>query len=92
MLFYWIVHWRKEKQIKTRLRWKVALKVSNEASYKEVYEMGIEKWKAYHSNEFSKSEKYTLVDQDGQVLFLPGTNEFFSLKRYKWERLQKNIK
>jgi hypothetical protein len=65
---------------------RVALKISNKAPYAEVQSKGREKWKAYHSNDFAEDEEYSLVYQDGQeALFLPGTREFFTLKRYKEE-------
>ena len=76
---------RKRTQISSSARSKrVALRILNKAPYADVRSKGIEKWKAYHSNEFD--EEYSLVYQDGQeALFLPGTKEFFTAKRYKEE-------
>ena len=65
---------------------RVALKISNKAPYAEVRLKGIEKCKAYHSNKLIIDEEYSLTYQDGQeALFLPGTKEFFSAKRYREE-------
>ena len=44
------------------------------------------KWKAYQSNIYEEEKEYSLVYEDGtKALFLPGTKEFFTLKRYKEE-------
>ena len=43
-------------------------------------------WKAYQSNIYEEEIEYSSVYEDGrQALCLPGTKEFFTLKRYKEE-------
>ena len=45
-----------------------------------------EKWKAFYSNFYDENQTYLLLYEDGQkVLFLPGTSELFTLKRYQEE-------
>lgn len=44
------------------------------------------KFKAYHSNYYKKGEEYPLLYESGKdAQFLPGTTEFFNLKRYRGE-------
>ena len=85
VIFIGLIHWRQEeRKLKPARGKRVALKRSNQAPYAEVRSKGIQKWKAYHSNDFAEDEEYSLVYQDGQeALFLPGTREFFTAKRYK---------
>ena len=81
------MQWKEDEcKLKPARGKRVALKISNKAPYAEVWLIGIEKWKAYHSNKFIEDEEYCLTYQDGQeVLFLPGTTKFFSAKRYREE-------
>ena len=45
-----------------------------------------EKWKAFYSNFYDENQTYLLLYEDGQkVLFLPGSSELFTLKRYQEE-------
>ena len=89
------MQWKEDEcKLKPARGKRVALKISNKAPYAKVRLKGIEKWKAYHSNEFIEDEEYCLTYQDGQeALFLPGTTEFFFCKEIQggeWKGLQTN--
>ena len=64
----------------------MALRISTSAKSSLVRQKAEEKWKAYYRNLYEESQTYLLLYEDGQqVLFLPGTSELFSLKRYQEE-------
>ena len=45
-----------------------------------------EKWKAYHSDLYKDEEDYVVTYENGkEAQFLPGSVEFFNLKRYQKE-------
>lgn len=87
VIFIGLIQWReKERKLVAARSKRVALRILNKAPYADVRSKGIEKWKAYHSNKFDEDEEYSLVYQDGQeAIFLPGTKECFTAKRYKGE-------
>ena len=65
---------------------RIALRVSNKASYAVIRSKAIEKWKAYQSQLYTEDEEYMLVFENGkEAQFLPGTVEFFNLLRYHEE-------
>ena len=76
----------REMKLKPVRRKRIALRVSNKASYTTISSKAIEKWKAYQSQHYIEEEEYMLVFEDGkQAQFLPGTVEFFNLPRYHEE-------
>ena len=71
---------------------RLVLRVSNEANYSTLRKKAEDKWKAYHSNHYEEGEEYLLLLEDGkEAVFLPGSKEFFSLKRYR-DELDKDYK
>ena len=77
----------KEAKLKPKRGKRVALAVSNTASYASILKMAVEKWRAYHCDCFNEDEEYVLLLENcKEALFLPGScKEFFSLKRYRDE-------
>ena len=64
---------------------RVMLRISNKAPYSVVRTQAEAKFKAYHSNHYREMECLLLYESGKQAQFLPGTTEFFNLKRYKEE-------
>ena len=87
IIFIGLIQWKElDKKLKPTRGKRVALKVSNKAPYAEVRTQALLKWKAYQSNEYADGKEYALVFDDGkEAQFLPGSKEFFNLKRYKEE-------
>ncbi|PFX26960.1 hypothetical protein AWC38_SpisGene8335 [Stylophora pistillata] len=76
----------KEHVLKPKRGKKVALRIPTSANSSLVRQKAEEKWKANYRNLYEESQTYLLLNEDGQqVLFLPGTSELFSLKRYQKE-------
>ena len=82
-----VLEWNgKENVLKPKRGKKVALRISNSAKSSLVRQKAEEKWKAYYRNLYEENQTYLLLYEDGQqVLFLPGTSELFTLKRYHEE-------
>ena len=82
-----LLEWNeKENVLKPKRGKKVALRISNSAKSSLVRQKAEEKWKAYYRNLYEENQTYLLLYEDGQqVLFLPGTSELFTLKRYHEE-------
>ncbi|XP_031558584.1 uncharacterized protein LOC116295027, partial [Actinia tenebrosa] len=76
----------KESRLKVVRGKRVMLRISNVASYKQIQTEAVNKFQAYHSNCFVEGEKYLLLLESGkEAQFLPGTKEFFTLKRFRKE-------
>ena len=76
----------KESKMKPVRGKRVMLRVSNKALYADVLKLAEAKFKAYHCNYYKEAQKYCLLYESGKdAQFLPGTTEFFSLKRYREE-------
>ena len=77
--------------IKPKRGKRLALRVSNKASYKVILQKAVEKWKATSmmSDLYDENEDYILLLENGEeAQFLPGSSaskELFSLQRYKEE-------
>lgn len=75
--------------IKPKRGKRLALRVSNKATYKVILQKVVEKWRAFNSDLYDENEDYILLLENGEeAQFLPGSSaskEFFSLKRYKEE-------
>ena len=87
LIYIGLLEWNeKENVLKPKRGKKVALRISNSAKSSLVHQKAEEKWKAYHRNLYEENQTYLLLYEDGQqVLFLPGTSELFTLKRYHEE-------
>jgi hypothetical protein len=91
VIFIGLIQWReKERKLVAARGKRVALRISNKAPYADVRSKGIEKWKAYHSNEFD--EEYSLVYQDARKLFFCQERRSFLLQRDTRRRVGKIIK
>lgn len=65
---------------------RISLRVSTSESYYSILTKSVQKWKEYHHDCFFPNETYQLVYITGkEAIFLPGTTEPFSLKRYQQE-------
>lgn len=82
-----LMEWNsKTEDLRPKRGKKLALKVLNTLTYPSLNKQAEEKWKCYHSNLYSEEEQYLLVCEDGKkAMFLPGTSEMFTLRRYKEE-------
>lgn len=81
-------HHRSEK-VKAKRGKRLALKVNSGIGYEEFLAKAESKWGAYQSDLYNEDEDYILCYEDGQrANFLPGSNEKFSLKRYREEKGQ----
>ena len=87
LIFIGLLEWNeKENILKPKRGKKVALRISNSAKSSLLRQKAEEKWKAYYRNLYDENQTYVLLYEDGQqVLFLPGTSEVFTLKRYHEE-------
>lgn len=87
LIFIGLLKWNeKENNLKPKRGKKVALQISNSAKSSLLRQKAEEKWKAYYRNLYNENQTYVLLYKDGQqVLFLPGTSEVFTLKRYHEE-------
>lgn len=87
LIYIGLLEWNeKQNALKPKRGKKVALRVLTSAKSSLVRQKAEEKWKAYYRNLYEESQTYLLLYEDGQqVLFLPGTSELFSLKRYQEE-------
>ena len=87
LIYIGLLEWNgKENVLKPKRGKKVALRITTSAKSSLVRQKAEEKWKAYYRNLYEESPTYLLLYEDGQqVLFLPGTSELFSLKRYQEE-------
>ena len=87
IIFIGLLQWRHlDHKLKPARGKRIALRVSNQSPYAEIRFQALSKWKAYQSNIYEEEKEYSLVYEDGtKALFLPGTKEFFTLKRYKEE-------
>ena len=87
LIYIGLLEWNeKERVLKPKRGKKVALRISNSAKSSLIRQKAEEKWKAYYSNFYDENQTYLLLYEDGQkVLFLPGTSELFTLKRYQEE-------
>ena len=74
-----------EKVMGLKAKW--GKKITPGASYIEILEMGLAKWKAFHKDYVREGLEYKLLFEDGtEARFLPGqSKEFFTLSRYKEE-------
>ena len=76
----------KESKLKPVRGKRVMLRTSNRAPYADIRTQAEAKFTAFHSNCYKGGEEYRLLYESGKdAQFLPGTTEFFSLKRYKEE-------
>ena len=76
----------KESRLKPVRGKRVILRISNKAPYTNVRTQAEAKFKAYHSNCYKEGEEYRLLYESGKdAQFIPGTTEFFTLKRYREE-------
>ena len=75
----------KESRLKPVRGERVLLRVSNKAPCGVVHTQAEAKFKAYHSNHYREREYHLVYESGKNAQFLPGTTEFFSLKRYKEE-------
>ena len=87
LIYIGLLEWNeKENVLKPKRGKKVALRISNSAKSSLVRQKAEEKWKAYYRNLYEENQIYLLRYEDGQqVLFIPGTSELFTLKRYHEE-------
>ena len=87
LIYIGLLEWNeKERVLKPKRGKKVALRILNSAKSSVVRQKAEEKWKAFYSNFYDENQTYLLLYEDGQkVLFLPGTSELFTLKRYQEE-------
>ena len=87
IIFIELLQWRHlDHKLKPARGKRIALRVSNQSPYAEIRFQALSKWKAYQSNIYEEEQEYLLVYENGtKALFLPGTKEFFTLKRYKEE-------
>ena len=87
LIYIGLLQWNeKERVLKPKRRKKVALRILNSAKSSLVRQKAEEKWKEFYSNFYDENQTYLLLYEDGQrVLFLPGTSELFTLKRYQEE-------
>ena len=87
LIYIGLLEWNeKENVLKPKIGKKVALRISNSAKSSLVRQKAEEKWKAYYRNLHEENQTYLLLYEDGQqFLFLPGTSELFTLKRYHEE-------
>lgn len=87
LIFIGLLEWNeKENILKPKRGKKVALRISNSAKSSLLLQKAEEKWRAYYRNLYDENQTYVLLYEDGQqVLFLPGTSEVFTLKRYHEE-------
>ncbi|PFX14874.1 hypothetical protein AWC38_SpisGene20936 [Stylophora pistillata] len=87
LIYIGLLEWnKKENVLKPKRGKKVALKYFNPCNSSLVCQKAEEKWKAYCRNLYEESQTYLLLYEDGKhVLFLLGTSELFSLKRYQEE-------
>ena len=87
LIYIGLLEWNeKERVLKPKRGKKVALRILNSAKSSLVRQKAEEKWKAFYSNFYDENQTYLLLYEDGQkVLFLPGTSELFTLKRYQEE-------
>ena len=87
LIYIGLLEWNgKENVLKPKRGKKVALRISNSAKSSLVRQKAEEKWKAYYRNLYEENQAYLLLYEDGQqVLFLPGTSELFTRKRYHEE-------
>ena len=78
-----------EKVMGLKAKWgkKLPIKITPRASYIEILEMGLAKWKAFHNDYILEGSEYKLLFEDGtEARFLPGeSKEIFTLSRYKEE-------
>lgn len=82
----------KEMKLKPKRGKRLALRTSNQSTYKCVLEKAKEKWKNYNSDCFDEEKEYVLLYEDAQIAeCLPGSSEAFILSRYK-EELGKEYK
>lgn len=64
----------------------IIVKMSNMSSYSDVLIKAKERFKAFYSNYYIESEEYVLLYESGmQAQFMPGTTDFFCLKKYHEE-------
>ena len=65
---------------------RLMLRISNKAPYADICSKAEAKFKAYYPNHFEEGEQYHLIFESAQdAQFIPGTTEFFTLKRFKEE-------
>ena len=88
--FIGLMEWHdKSEKVKAKRGKRLALKVKSGIGYEEFLAKAEEKWRAYQSDLYNEGEEYILCYEDGQrANFLPGSNEKFSLKRYREEKGQ----
>lgn len=81
-----------EKVMGLKAKWgkKLPIKITPSASYIEILEMELAKWKAFHKDYIREGLEYNLLFEGGmEARFLPGqSKEFFTLSQYKEELSQ----
>ena len=82
-----IMQWSDEEcRLKARRGRRIALRTSTTEPYNSLLSKSVAKWREFHGDIFELCETYSLVLMSGQEAnFIPGTNEPFTLKRYKEE-------
>eukprot|EP00794_Sanderia_malayensis_P006762 gene6762-7523_t len=87
-IFIGLMEWNhKIEKVKAKRGKRLALKVKSGIGYEEFLAKAEEKWRAYQSDLYDEDEEYILCYEDGQrANFLPGSNEKFTLKRYREEK------
>lgn len=78
---------RKSMALKPKWGKRLPLKTKRNASYKDILENGLAKWKVFNKAMIEENENYMLLYDDGsEAIFLPGQGkQFFVLSRYKEE-------
>ena len=81
------MQWSEEEcRLKARRGRRIALRASTTEPYNSLLSKSVAKWREFHGDMFELGETYSLVLMSGQEAnFIPGTNEPFTLKRYKEE-------
>ncbi|XP_028417210.1 uncharacterized protein LOC114541494 [Dendronephthya gigantea] len=76
----------KEQELKRKRGKRLPLRVSPTLSYWPLLKEAETKWKNFNSNLYQPEEVYLLLYEDERnAILLPGSNENFSLKRYREE-------
>lgn len=78
---------RKSMALKPKWGKRLPLKTKRNASYKDILENGLAKWKVFNKTMIEENENYMLLYDDGsKAIFLPGQGkQFVILSRYKEE-------
>ena len=82
----------KDSQLKQKRGKRIIVRVPRDIKYRLLLDKAEEKWKAYNPEVYDENGEYVLIYESGTIaMFLPGTSELFTLKRYQ-EELGKDYK